>query len=132
MFQTEEENFMATRYATIIPNDEGQEVVSNVAQIEGSAPQVSFGKVEKVHDGVLIGMIRGGTVNAVGGFGFPEGTTGTEGRADLVAKANAEADRRSKRAKENREAKAEAKADAKANAGDTPADPPADPAKADA
>lgn len=50
---------MSTRYATIIPNDDGQEVVSNIAQIEGAAPLVGFGKVEKVADGVLIGMIRG-------------------------------------------------------------------------
>jgi len=101
---------MSTRYATIIPNDEGQEIVSNISQIEGAAPQVSFGKVEKVADGVLIGMVRGGPVNASGDFGFPEGSTGTEGRADLVAKANAEADRKAKRVKEAKD-KAEAATD---------------------
>ena len=29
---------MSTRYGTIIPNDGGQEVVSNIAKIEGAAP----------------------------------------------------------------------------------------------
>ncbi len=32
---------MSTRYATIIPNDDGPEGVSNIAQIEGAALQVS-------------------------------------------------------------------------------------------
>lgn len=32
---------MSTRYATIIENDEGQEIISNIAQVEGGAPEVS-------------------------------------------------------------------------------------------
>ena len=35
---------MSTRYSTVVPNDDGQEVVSNIAQIEGAAPEVGFGK----------------------------------------------------------------------------------------
>lgn len=78
---------MSTRYATIIPGDDGGEIVSNIAQVEGSAPDVNFGKVEKVADGVLIGMVRGGPVSPVGGFGFPEGTASTATRGVGVAKA---------------------------------------------
>lgn len=90
---------MSTRYATIIPNDDGQEVVSNIAQIEGAAPQVSFGRVEKVADGVLIGMVRGGPVSAVGDFGFPENTASAGERAVGVARAEPKEPKRGRPAK---------------------------------
>ncbi|RUX45284.1 hypothetical protein EN742_11080 [Mesorhizobium sp. M4A.F.Ca.ET.020.02.1.1] len=62
---------MSTRCATIISDGDGQEIINAIADIEGAAPQVGFGTVEKVADGVLIGIVRGGPVSAVGGFGFP-------------------------------------------------------------
>jgi hypothetical protein len=120
---------MSTRYATIIPNDEGEEVVSNIAQIEGAAPQVSFGTVEKVADGVLIGMVRGGTKDAVGEWGFPEDAPGAEGRTVGIAKANAASERAAKSAKPAKAGKATKTS--KPAVDEQPA-PPASPADADA
>ena len=78
---------MTTRYATIIEGNEGEEIVSAIAQMEGAAPEPrSNAKVEKVADGVMIGMVRGGPVDSVGGFGFPEGSAGKEGRSPVTAK----------------------------------------------
>lgn len=70
---------MSKRYATLITNDAGQTEVSNIAQMEGAVPEVRSGdsKVVPVADGVLIGMIKGGPVDAVGGYGFPEGSQGS-------------------------------------------------------
>ncbi|TPJ70472.1 hypothetical protein [Mesorhizobium sp. B2-6-7] len=66
---------MSTRYAIILTDADGNEVVSDIKQMEGAAPQVPSGyKAVKVPDGVQIGMIKGGPVNAVGGYGFPEGS----------------------------------------------------------
>ncbi|MER8829879.1 hypothetical protein NKH73_27680 [Mesorhizobium sp. M0938] len=63
---------MSDRYATIITDDDGREVVSAIGQFEGAAPQGRAGRVEQVSPGVLIGMVRGGPVDAAGGFGFPQ------------------------------------------------------------
>ncbi|MFD1986548.1 hypothetical protein ACFSOZ_29340 [Mesorhizobium newzealandense] len=65
------------RYATIITDDDGREVVSAIGEFEGAAPQVRLGRVEQIVPGVLIGMLRGGPVDAVGGFGFALGTLGS-------------------------------------------------------
>lgn len=72
---------MSTRYATIIIDDDGREVVSGIGQFEGAAPELPAGRVEAVGAGVLIGMVRGGPVNAFGGFGFPLGSAGVDSRA---------------------------------------------------
>ena len=64
---------MSHRYATIIADDDGREVVSAIGVFEGTAPQARIGRVEPVVPGVLIGMIRGGPVDAIDGFGFPRG-----------------------------------------------------------
>ncbi|HYF57221.1 MAG TPA: hypothetical protein VEA41_23430 [Salinarimonas sp.] len=71
---------MSERYATIVKNDAGEEEVSVISQMEGVPPEIRSDlkktvKVEKVPDGVLIGMVRGGKKDAVGGFGFPENST---------------------------------------------------------
>jgi hypothetical protein len=81
---------MSSRYAIILTDEDGNQVVSDIKQMEGSAPVVPNGyKVVKVPDGVLIGMIKGGTVSAVGGFGFPEGSPGAEVRSPVgVTKAD--------------------------------------------
>lgn len=68
---------MADRYATIIKDNDGKEVVSVISQMEGNPPEVRENapvRVQKVPDGVKIGMVRGGPVDSVAGFGFPEGT----------------------------------------------------------
>lgn len=65
---------MSTRYAILITNNDGDLEVSDIKQMEGSAPDIGFGKAVKVPDGVQIGMIKGGPVNSVAGFGFAEGT----------------------------------------------------------
>ncbi|TPM25700.1 hypothetical protein [Mesorhizobium sp. B2-3-4] len=116
---------MSTRYATLITDDDGQEVVSNVGLFEGSAPRVRSGTVEEVADGVLIGMVRGGPVDSVGGFGFPDGAPGADGRAIGIAKANEASDRRAKAIKTGKRGP---------KAKDKPAadDPPVDPDKSDA
>lgn len=76
---------MSTRYAAILTNDEGQEVVSDIKQMEGAPPEIRSGEnteFVKVPDGVLIGMIKGGPVDAVAGYGFAEGTAGKTGRSE--------------------------------------------------
>lgn len=81
---------MSTRYAILIEDGEGNTVVSEIKQMEGSAPDVGgHAQAVKVPDGVLIGMIKGGTVDKVGGYGFPEGTAGKENRSPVgVVKAD--------------------------------------------
>ncbi|MGX9118142.1 hypothetical protein ACWTU6_15910 [Mesorhizobium sp. BHbsci] len=71
---------MSNRYATIITDDDGREVVSAIGQFEG-VPQLRAGRIEEVPDGVRIGMVRGGAVNAAGGFGFAVGAHGLDARA---------------------------------------------------
>lgn len=70
---------MSERWATIIKQEDGSEVVSNIAQMEGVPPEVRSDqkdrvRTQRVADGVKIGMIKGGKIGAVGGFGWPEGT----------------------------------------------------------
>ena len=81
---------MPTRYATIITDDDGREVVSAIGEFE-SAPQARAGRFETVAAGVLIGMVKGGPVDAVGGFGFPLGSQGVNGRAVGIARAQLKA-----------------------------------------
>ncbi|RUV08506.1 MAG: hypothetical protein EOR97_24550 [Mesorhizobium sp.] len=52
------------RYATIITDADGQEIVSAVGQFEGAASLPRLGCAEQVAPGVKIGMVR----DAVGGF----------------------------------------------------------------
>lgn len=70
-----------SRYATIITGDDGQEIVSAIGEFEGAAPRARLGRIEQVAPGVLIGMVRGGPVDAVGGFGFALGVLGVGDRA---------------------------------------------------
>ncbi|MER9434884.1 hypothetical protein [Mesorhizobium sp. M0618] len=56
------------RYATIITDADGQEIVSAIGQFEGAAPQPRLGRVEQVSPSVKIGMVR----DEAGGFGFPQ------------------------------------------------------------
>ena len=67
---------MPERYATIIKQDDGTEIVSSIAQMEGVPPEVRADqkdkiKVIKAPDGLKIGMIKGGKGDAVAGFGWP-------------------------------------------------------------
>lgn len=78
---------MSVRYATIIIDDDGREVVSAIGEFE-SAPQARAGRFEVVAPGVLIGMVKGGPVDAVGGFGFALGSQGVNGRAVGIARAS--------------------------------------------
>ncbi|MER9641709.1 hypothetical protein [Mesorhizobium sp. M0239] len=52
-----------TRYATIITDADGQEIVSAIGEFE-AAPQPGLGRVEQVAPSVKIGMVR----DAAGGF----------------------------------------------------------------
>lgn len=66
---------MSTRYAILIEDGEGNTIVSDIKQMEGAAPDVGgHAKAVKVPDGVIIGMVKGGPVQSVAGFGFPEGS----------------------------------------------------------
>lgn len=67
---------MAERYATVIKDNEGREVISNISLFEGkpSDPSGDNAKYVKVGDGVKIGMIKGGKGEASDGFGFENGT----------------------------------------------------------
>jgi len=64
------------RYATIITADDGHDAVSAIGIFEGTARPLRSGRVEEVAPGVLIGMVRGGPIDAVGGFGFANGARG--------------------------------------------------------
>lgn len=66
------ENPMTQRYATIITDEGGREIVSAIGEFEGAAPQGRLGRVEPVAPGVRIGMVRDGA----GNFAFPEAATG--------------------------------------------------------
>ncbi|AZO58349.1 MAG: hypothetical protein E5X23_15535 [Mesorhizobium sp.] len=59
------------RYATIITGDDSAEIVSAIGEFAsfGEPPRTS--RVEAVAPGVRIGMVRGGPVDAIAGFGFP-------------------------------------------------------------
>ncbi|TGQ51001.1 hypothetical protein EN836_26615 [Mesorhizobium sp. M1C.F.Ca.ET.193.01.1.1] len=59
------------RYATIITADDGAEIVSAIGEFESCGLPRSTRCVEEVAPGVLMGMMRGGPVEAVAGFGFP-------------------------------------------------------------
>ena len=59
------------RYATIIIDDDGREVVSAIGEFEGACREPGFGRAAVVAAGVRVGMVRGGLVDASGGFGFP-------------------------------------------------------------
>lgn len=62
---------MAERYATVIKDNDGREVISNIALLEGK-PDDPRGdaKIVKIGDGPKIGMVKGGKGNAVEGWGF--------------------------------------------------------------
>jgi hypothetical protein len=83
---------MATRYATLVTTDDGEEEVSNIQLMEGAPPEPdSDAKVEEAEAGVQIGMIRGGPRAAVGGFGFRD----DDARGPIAEQtAEAEAERR--------------------------------------
>jgi len=75
------------RYATIITDDEGREIVSAIGAFEGAAPQPRLGRVELVAPGVLIGMVR----DAAGGFGFPQAGIGGQAIGLVLARLKAQA-----------------------------------------
>ncbi|MBZ9763249.1 hypothetical protein LB553_20525 [Mesorhizobium sp. CA8] len=59
------------RYAIMIIADDGAEIVSAIGEFESASLPYGSGRIEQVAPGVRIGMVRGGTVDAVAGFGFP-------------------------------------------------------------
>lgn len=67
---------MSERYATILTQDDGTEIVSNIFQYEGKPPAPSSKNATtiKIADGVKIGMVKGGPLEASGGYGFPDGS----------------------------------------------------------
>lgn len=84
-----------TRYATIITDDVGREIVSAVGEFEGAAPEPRLGRVELVAPGVLIGMVR----DAAGGFGFPQAGIGGQAIGLVLARLKAQAAKRNGAAK---------------------------------
>jgi len=77
------------RYATIITADDGAEIVSAIGEFESASLQQRSGRVEQVAPGVRIGMVRGGTVDAVAGFGFPRQGLGPSAVRTVTAKLKA-------------------------------------------
>lgn len=69
---------MAQRYAILVTAQDGETEVSNIAVMEGGPPDVRTGSatVVKIGGGVKIGMVKGGTVDEVDGYGFRTGTAG--------------------------------------------------------
>ncbi|MER8395261.1 hypothetical protein NKH10_25820 [Mesorhizobium sp. M1340] len=80
---------MSNRYATIIIDDDGREVVSAIGEFAGAAPYARHGRFEQVAAGVRIGMVRGGPGDAAGGFGFPLGALDGKAAAILRTRLNA-------------------------------------------
>ena len=78
---------MTQRYATIITDDDGREIVSAVGEFEGAAPQPRLGRVEPAAPGVLIGMVR----DAAGGLGFPRSGIGGHAIGLVLARLKAQA-----------------------------------------
>ncbi|MCZ8546898.1 hypothetical protein OOJ09_22150 [Mesorhizobium qingshengii] len=76
---------MPHRYATIITDDDGREIVSAIGEFEGAAPRPRLGRVEQVAPGVLIGMVRG----AAGDFSFLQAGVGAGGLAMARLRAGA-------------------------------------------
>jgi hypothetical protein len=63
---------MAERYATIIQDEDGREVISNISLFEGKPEQPrGDAKLVKIGDGPKIGMVKGGKGEAADGWGFP-------------------------------------------------------------
>lgn len=81
---------MSTRYATIITDDDGRDIVSAIGEFEGAAPQARLGRIEPVAPGVLIGMVR----DAAGGFGFPQAGIGGQAIGLVLARLKAQAAKR--------------------------------------
>lgn len=79
---------MSERYATIITDDDGNEIVSNIMQYEGKpqAPRSPNARIIKIGDGVKIGMVKGGTVEPSGGYGFPAGSEPALGKTEAPKK----------------------------------------------
>jgi hypothetical protein len=77
------------RYATIITADDGAQIVSAIGEFESASLPPSSGCVEQVAAGVRIGMVRGGTVDAVAGFGFPRQGLGPAAARAVTAKLKA-------------------------------------------
>ena len=75
------------RYATIITDDDGREIVSAIGTFEGAAPQPRLGRIEQVASSVLIGMVR----DAAGGFGFPQAGIGGQAIGLVLARLKAQA-----------------------------------------
>lgn len=68
---------MSERYATIVKDNDGREIISNISVMEGTTPEIrkdSDAKVMKVPDGVLIGMVKGGKHGSVAGWGWDDPT----------------------------------------------------------
>jgi hypothetical protein len=66
---------MAERYATIVTDHTGKQIVSNISLMEGTTPEIrkdSDAKVIKANDDLQIGMVKGGKYNATQGFGFED------------------------------------------------------------
>lgn len=83
------------RYATIITDDDGREIVSAIGEFEGAAPRPRLGRVEQVAPGVLIGMVR----DTAGGFSFPQAGIGAVGLAMARLRARAGAAKSAQAAK---------------------------------
>lgn len=77
------------RYATIITADDGAEIVSAIVEFEGASLPQRSGFLEQVAPGVRIGMVRGGLVDAVAGFGFPRQGLGPSAVRTVTAKLKA-------------------------------------------
>ncbi|MGX5827742.1 hypothetical protein [Mesorhizobium sp. 43Arga] len=78
---------MTQRYATIIADDDGREIVSAIGEFEGAPPRPRLGRIEPVAAGVLIGMVR----DAEGGFGFPQAAIGGQAIGLVLARLRAQA-----------------------------------------
>lgn len=72
---------VSNRWATIInSNADGVAEIANISLMEGVEPERNVDaadryRFEEVEDGVKIGMVQGGSVGAVGGWGFADELT---------------------------------------------------------
>ncbi|BCG87315.1 hypothetical protein MesoLj113c_34250 [Mesorhizobium sp. 113-3-9] len=78
---------MTQRYATIITDDDGRDIVSTIGEFEHAPPPPRLGWIEPAAPGVLIGMVR----DAAGGFGFPQSGIGGQAIGLVLARLKAQA-----------------------------------------
>ena len=101
---------MSTRYAVLKETDDGETEIINIHAMESGEPELhdDDSTAEEIGPGPKIGMIKGGPVASVDGYGFREGDDrGTAALATQEAEAEARDRRQAEREVEAKRASRE-------------------------